>query len=280
MNRAVRFAVGYSVAMVRCALLGLLVCGCATLGGLVEKPKVTLRTVEVTRASFDGVSANFVFNVENPNPISVDLARLDYQVTLDGHALTGGRGDKPLSVPRNGTGTMVLPVSVRYVELGSAIGSMMTKQTLPYEIKATLGFATPIGTVDIPVESSGTFPVPQLPRPQLVGAQLLDLSLGGVTLRVNLALVNPNTFAVPVGGLAWRLGVEGTEVASGKSPAVDLPGNAALPVQLDVRIDFLRAGGAVASALRSGSATVAVEGQLDLGPFKIPVAVRQSLPLR
>jgi hypothetical protein len=51
-------------------------------------------------------------------------------------------------------------------------------------------------------------------------------------------------------------------------------------VQLNVRIDFLRTGAAVASALQSGSATVAVDGQLDMGPFKMPVSVRQALPLR
>jgi LEA14-like dessication related protein len=264
----------------RGAFLAVALCGCATLGGLVEKPKVTLHSVEVTSASFEGLSANFAFDVENPNPIGVDLSRLDYQLTIDGHQLAEGHGNQTLSVPSNGHGTMVLPVSVKFIELGQAVGSMLTKQTVPYTIKATLGFSTPMGTVDIPVESSGTFPVPQLPRPQLMGAQLSDLSLGGVTLRVNLAFVNPNTFAVPVGALAWHVSVEGADVASGSNPAMQLPASGTQPVQLDVRIDFLRAGSAVVTALRSGSATVAVDGQLDMGPFKMPVSLRQGLTLR
>ena len=264
----------------RGALVAFALCGCASLAGLVEKPKVTLHSVEVTSASFEGLSANFAFDVDNPNPIGVDLSRLDYQLTIDGHQLAEGHGNQTLSVPSNGHGTMVLPVSVRFVELGQAVASMMTKQTVPYTIKATLGFSTPMGTVDIPVESSGTFPVPQLPRPQLMGAQLSDLSLGGVTLRVNLAFVNPNAFALPVGGLGWRVSVEGADVASGSSPAMQLPPSGTQPVSLDVRIDFLRAGAAVASALRSGSATVAVDGQLDMGIFKMPVNLRQGLSLR
>jgi LEA14-like dessication related protein len=262
------------------SMMALLLCGCASLGGLVEKPKVTLHSVEVTRVSFEGLSANFAFTVENPNPIGVDLSRLDYQLTIDGHELAQGHGDQTLSVPSNGTGTMVLPVSVRFVELGQAVASLLTKQTLPYTIKATLGFSTPMGTVDIPVESSGSFPVPQLPRAQLLGAQLADLSLGGVTLQVNLGFANPNAFAMPVAGLAWRVSVEGASVASGSSPAMELPPSGTQPVRLDVRIDFLRAGTAVASALQAGSATVSVDGQLDMGVFKAPVSVAQSLRLR
>src|SRR5262249_9795045 len=154
--------------------------------------------------------------------------------------LAQGHGDRTLSVPSNGTGTMVLPVSVRFVELGQAVGSMLTKQNLPYTIKATLGFSTPVGTVDIPVASSGTFPMPQVPRAQLVAAQLADVSLGGVTLQVNLAFVNPNPFALPVAGMAWRVSVEGASVASGSSPAMELPAGGSQPVRLDARIDFLR----------------------------------------
>jgi LEA14-like dessication related protein len=254
--------------------------GCATLGGLVEKPKVTLTNVEITQASFQGLDAIFQFAVENPNAIGIDLARLDYRLTIDGQKVIEGHGDKPLQVPAHGNGTLALPVSIQFYELGRAVAAVLTRPELPYAIKATLGFNSPIGTIEVPIEQSGTFPVPRVPQFSLRGARLEGLSLGGVTVHVELGAKNPNSFELPTGAFDYRVRVEGTEVASGATSPGKLAPGETQPVLLACRIEFLRTGVAVAEALGSGAANVAVEGQLDLGAFKVPVSVSERVSLR
>ena len=46
---------------------------CAHLGSIFDPPKVTLQHVDVTELSFSGIATKFVFSVENPNPLGVDL---------------------------------------------------------------------------------------------------------------------------------------------------------------------------------------------------------------
>src|SRR5262249_23621607 len=141
--------------------------GCAAFGGLFQKPTVTLERVEITRIAFDGIGANFVFAVQNPNAIGADLASLRYQLTIDGHALAEGQGNQTLQVPAHGTGALVLPVSIRFVEFAESLLALFQKQVVPYTIDTRLGFQSPAGVIEIPIQSSGTFPVPRLPSVDL-----------------------------------------------------------------------------------------------------------------
>jgi LEA14-like dessication related protein len=131
--------------------------GCPELFSVMQKPNVTMKRVDLSSVTPMGLSANFVLAVDNPNPIGLPVGKLDYQLTVDGHALAAGQSSQNLSIPGNGSADVTLPVSVNFAELGLAVESMMTKSELPYTIRAKVGFDSVAGSIEVPIEQSGTF---------------------------------------------------------------------------------------------------------------------------
>jgi LEA14-like dessication related protein len=264
------------VRRLRVALLLLLL----PLGGcwpLFEKPRVHVSRVNLTSVSFAGVSADIVFAVDNPNALGVDLAKLDYQLTVDNHPFVAGASDRPLHVPANGAGELALPVSFKFVELAQALASIFAKKTVPFTISTRLGFGTPLGVLTVPIDYAGTLPVPQLPSLSIANAGVGGLSLSGARVSVTLNVRNNNAFVLPLGPLRYALTVEGAPIVSAATAPTQLGAGATLPLVLSAELDFVRVGMGVFRALRSGAATLALDGSFDLAGYSMPVHLQTTI---
>lgn len=250
---------------------------CAWLSGLVEKPKLSLQRVDLTSISFDGLAANFVIGVVNPNPIGAKLARLGYQITIDGHQFAEGAGPSGLNVPAKGTGSVTLPVAVKWTELAQSLASLFTKTQVAYGLATKLGFDTPAGILTVPLSTNGTFPVPQLPDVSFSNASIGSVNASGAYLQLGLSMRNKNAFPIPIGNLNYAVAVQGVSVASGATSGTNLAASATQPVTLGVNVNFLQTGLAIARAVTSRSATVGLQGALDLGPYKMPLSLSRTL---
>ena len=61
--------------------------GCETvekLAGGIRKPRVKVVGAEVTGLSFEAISLQFDVEVDNPNPIGIEMAGFDYELLMDG----------------------------------------------------------------------------------------------------------------------------------------------------------------------------------------------------
>ncbi|HEY7957793.1 MAG: LEA type 2 family protein [Polyangia bacterium] len=257
--------------------LGLSLGGCALLGDLVQRPSVSLRRVDVTSVSFQGIAVNFVLAVNNPNPIGVDLARLVYQITVDGHQFADGHTNSAAHVPAQGTGEVVIPVGIKFVDFAQSLASLFTKQKVPYTLATKLGFGTPAGVLEIPLSTSGTLPVPRLPDVHIASARLGEVGLTGATFNLLLGVHNPNTFAVPLGALSYRVTVAGSPVIASSAPGGQLAAGASNPLQISAHLDFLALGMGVARAIQSGGAEVALDGALQVGGYSMPLRLTTRL---
>jgi LEA14-like dessication related protein len=259
-------------------LLALTPCaGCSELLALVQKPTVKVKRVDLKRVSFQDLAVDVVLTVDNPNPIGLPVARLDYQVTVDGHALASGRADSSLAIPAAGSADVTLPVAARWDALGATAQSLFERDELPYVISARVGFDVPGGSFDVPIEHQGTLPVPRPPQVELGAVSLGDIDFSGATLHVGLALTNPNRFALPLGALAYRISVEDREVANGSAQPGELAAGEKRPLDLALRIDFLRAGAAIGAAVAARSARVALDGELDVAGHALPLHLAGAL---
>jgi LEA14-like dessication related protein len=258
------------------AVLGLLATSCAHLqevaSSILSRPKMTVQNVEITGVSLTGIAANVVCEVENPNAFQLSLGSFDYQLSLDQHPLVSGKASQGFNVPAQGKGTVSFPVEFRFTELGQGLLALFQKEQVGYGVKATMGFNSPIGVVNVPLEHNGTFPVPRLPEVSLAGASIGDLGFSGVTMKVRIGLTNKNRFPIPLGNMSYRIVVEGTEIATGGVPAPNLAPEATGAIELPLRINFLGAGAAVAQVIRSGRANLKVSGGLEV------TALHQTLP--
>jgi LEA14-like dessication related protein len=258
------------------ALVTLLATSCATLqqvaSSVLSRPKMTVQNVEITGVSLTGIAANVVCEVENPNAFQLSLGGFDYQLSLDQHPLVSGKASQGFNVPAQGKGTVSFPVEFRFTELGQGLLALFQKEQVAYGVKATMGFNSPIGVVNVPLEHNGTFPVPRLPEVSLAGASIGDLGFSGVTMKVKIGLANKNRFPIPLGTMSYRVLVEGTEIATGGVPAPSLAAEGSGAIELPLRINFLGAGAAVAQVIRSGRANLKVSGGLEV------TALHQTLP--
>lgn len=244
---------------------------CSLLNAVFQRPAVSLRNVELTSLSFQGISANFVLDVKNPNPIGLDLARLAYRINVDGHDFLDGGVKGALHVPAQGTGTIKVPVGIQFVAFAQSLAALFTKTEVPYSFATQLGFGTPAGVLDIPLSHSGSFPVPRLPSVSLSGARVSDVGLSGATLHLALGMQNHNQFAVPLGNLAYQVSIAGTPVISSSTAAGKLAAGASSPLDIAVRLDFVKLGLGIAQAVQSKSAKVALDGSLGVGSYAMPL---------
>lgn len=267
-------------------LLALSLCGCATLLQVAKsqfgQPKLSVRSVDITGLSLGSIAANIVCDVDNPNAFGLDLAGFDYQLTLDMKQLVGGKVTQGFNVPANGKGVVTFPVEFRFVEVGQAVLSLFRKEQVDYGVKTTLGFNSPIGVINVPLEHNGTFPVPRLPEISLAGAAAGSVNLTGATLRVRIGLKNRNNFPLPLGTFNYKLLIEGSEVSSGGVPAPTLAPNQSGTLELPVSINFLGSGGAIIKAIRSGRANIQLDGGLEIGGLGqvLPFHQETSVSLR
>jgi LEA14-like dessication related protein len=231
----------------------------------------------VVSVDFSGLSFDVVFNVVNPNVIGMDLASLNYRLTVDNHQFVAGGANRPLHVPAQGAGELHLPVTFKFVELAEALVSLFQKALVPYGIAVQLGFGTPIGVITVPISHNGMFPVPRIPDISIGRATVGRISATGADLDVGLTLHNGNKFAVPVTNLNYRLTLEGAPLAQAGTGYRQLAPGATQEVPLSVRADFLQAGLGILRAIESRSATIALEGTLELAGFSVPVRVSRTL---
>lgn len=256
--------------------------GCAALSRLLssafEKPTLVFQTATLDELGLEGATLRLHYRLDNPNAIGLAVARVGYQVDLDGQRAIGGRLPAGLDIPARGSAPIELPVRLRFGDVPAVARSLHQRTEVPYRVSGTLGFDTPIGPIEIPYSHDGTLPVPRMPLVRFESARIESLSFTRVAASVTLAVENPNGFALPAGSLSYALSLEGTEVA--RSAGVGLggiPANGTGMVKLPVELSPLGAGAAIASALRSGNVEAALEGGAKLGGFDLPVHLKKRL---
>jgi LEA14-like dessication related protein len=250
---------------------------CALLSGLFQRPTVSLQRVDVTSLSFTGIGANFVMKVDNPNAIGIDLARLGYQLTIEGKQLAAGQGNQAANIPANGSGLVTLPVAINFSDFVQSVEALLRKDNVNYSIAMSPGFNTPIGIIDIPLSHSGQFPTPKLPDVSLGSAAVGNVSFSGATFSLPINIRNKNGFALPINGLNYRVAIAGTQLIDAGANPGNVPANQLVNVPITAHIDFLRAGIGVVNAIRGGAADVSLNGVLDLGGYKMPLNLATRL---
>jgi len=135
--------------------------GALALGGcgFVQQPSLALRSVEVQKGDAQELAASFHFDVTNPNPIALDVARSSYALSLNGSEVaSSGEANIPLHLAAVGSSPLVLPITLRYEDVVSgAIGAVLGGGPR-YEIEVVLGFDTKAGPLDVSVTQTGDLP--------------------------------------------------------------------------------------------------------------------------
>ena len=144
--------------------------GCALVNAIsqsVTTPKVTFKTAELREVTLQGVSLDFLFEVQNPNAVGAEISSLAYDLRLNGSRFAKGTTKEALRVEPHGTSDVRFPFEINFQELGRTMSSLLGGQsTVKYELDVALTFDTSIGRIEVKRSADGEI---EIPKPSLLG---------------------------------------------------------------------------------------------------------------
>lgn len=86
--------------------LAMLLAGCATLAGISEKPRVSLKGVEPLEIGLFEQRFLLMLRVENPNTVPIPIQGLSFDIELNGQHFASGLSDKAVTLSAMGEGVV------------------------------------------------------------------------------------------------------------------------------------------------------------------------------
>lgn len=246
-----------------------------------QRPRVSLADQRITHLDFNGIALAFGLSVDNPNPIGIQLAGLDYDLKLDGNPFLAGKQAQRMSIAAAGNSRVELPLSFTFSELRRSLRQLGDKAEVPYELVTGLMIEVPLlGTLRYPVTTRGTLPVPHMPSVSLQKVKLQRLDFSGATMELQLALDNPNAFGIDLNALNYDFTVNGKHWASGKRNNLGAVKKGAKgTITLPLSLNFMELGSGIYKLVSGGGALdYQLNGSLNarsdqrlLGAFDLPI---------
>jgi LEA14-like dessication related protein len=239
--------------------LSLILSAGAIVGCQPAKPTVSFSNVAVTGFTDRGVDLDLTWQVDNPNPVGLRLTSMDYALSLEQRQLLSGASGEPVSVPAMGSSVVRTPVSVSLADLAAL--SAARDDWLDYQVDSTLVFDVMGADVPISVNPSGQIARVQPPRMRLAD---LRLDPAAAAMEIDLAVENPNAFALPSATLngALRYGQAVLARLDDRPTPAIAPG-ASETITLTVSGGGFGAIRAAREAL-AGGGSLALDGGMDL----------------
>lgn len=263
----------------------LLLPGALLLNGCTEldpyTPKIRFDRLEVNSVTWDDADTNFVFAVDNPNPVEITLASFDYALAFEGLEFMSGADPDGLVLGAAGASELSLPVSLVFEELYEMVQAVRGEDTIDFELAGHFGFDTPIGLVELPYDAGGDFPALRTPSFSFDALRVDEVGLSSATLALDLAVDNDHASTLDFTDFSYAFELEGYDVGSGTVPelgAVDGANTGILTLPLE--IEYGGAGYAIYEILVGGADNVNIglaASSEVLTPFgTVPLAIDKS----
>ncbi len=218
---------------------GLLVNGCASLQGIVQKPTVQVAAVKLGSLSLSAATLHVDLKVDNPNPVGVKVRNIVYDLKINNKNLLKGTQDQGVHLPSTGSGIVELPLQVNYFDLYDSVLELFAHQTVAYDLSGSVG----IGPFDIPFHTDGELPIPKLPAVRLKSVDIAAFSFTGADLVFTLGLKNSNSFPIDVNEVACDIKLGGKTFAEGLARRIDpLLANSEALLEVALRVSFFDLG--------------------------------------
>lgn len=126
-----------------------------------QRPRLSLRSLQLRRLDFDGAELRATVGIDNPNGFTLQLDRLEYRLEVNGEPWAGGGSSAPLRIAPGGHGTLTLSLDVDFDELGSGAYNLLARgRPIDYRLQTTLHASAADGgpgRFELPWSHSGRF---------------------------------------------------------------------------------------------------------------------------
>jgi LEA14-like dessication related protein len=257
--------------------------GCS--GGLSDILSVNFDRLDVDSIDFEQADTRFVFRVDNPNPIGIELARFNYTLTMGDIEWVTGEDADGLVIEAASGSEVSLPVQVAWASLYDLVQANRGADSLPFTLEGSFGFDSPIGAIDLPYSAGGVFPALRAPAVGFKALRVEDYSIAGATLALDLDVDNDHASTLDFVNFDYAIELEGSTVAEGLvAELASVPGASADTVTLPIELDFLEAGMGLYDAISASRIDVGLRARTDvlidtfegLEPLEVPLEIDEA----
>ena len=217
------------------------------------KPTISFKSMDLRSIDFSQATVDFVFTVDNPNPMSVTASSFTYALAIAGKKLAAGQQSDGISLKANGGSDVALPVAVKFADLLALGKAIQGVDKVGYALTTSFGFNTPVGEVIVPLDHEGDFPVMHKPEIRLIGIRSKGLNLleQRANLVVDLGVANKHGGStLGFEGFNWKLDLGGKQAANGAlANLAGVDAGKEQIVQLPITIQLLQMGTVVYNAV-------------------------------
>jgi LEA14-like dessication related protein len=254
--------------------------GCEALSDFT--PKVHFDRLDVNEIDFQHADVDFVFQVDNPNPIDVALADFSYALALEEVPFLEGTNDQGFRLEANGASELGLPLDVVFAEVFDTIDATRGKDLVDFRLAGDLGFDTPAGKVDLPYREEGDFPALRTPTFRFQALRVPKVNLTTAEVEVDIGVDNPQGTTLFFDRFDYGLSLGGIDVADGFVSTFAVEGAEEGTLTLPISVNLLSVGEVVLDALDGDRIDLGLNATMDVDtPFGIvPLAIDETGKLR
>jgi hypothetical protein len=295
------------------ALPMLLLAGCVPVDGKSPLsgffPTVSFTRLDVNGIDFEQVSTDFVFTVDNPNPVGFAIDHFDYGLAFSGIEWASGDNPDGLAINPDVGSEVALPVDIVFEELFDMVEASRGLDHLPFGLDGNFGIRLESDTLilseseteasaagvasveedgegyvlDLPYSADGDFPALRRPGLSFRKLKIRDYSLSSVDMALKFDVDNDHASELVFTRFDYDLSLGGSQVISGVVDGLNQvisgasedgeESRAGTVLVVPIEIDLAEAGaGLLDAVLGSSRMNIGFEAAADVEtPFGIAV---------
>ncbi len=134
---------------------------CASTETMIAAPAVQLKSVELSKVTFNQQTFLLGFDVSNPNSFPLPVRAVRYRLLFDDKSFASGETQGNFTVPAHGDDHFVLSVNVNFLDSATQLTSLLRggmPEHVNYELQGSLEIDIPF-VKPVPFSSTGIIPV-------------------------------------------------------------------------------------------------------------------------
>jgi LEA14-like dessication related protein len=258
----------------------------AILGGCEELdpylPKVRFKELQVQDIDFQKADVDFVFSVDNPDPVDISLSSFSYNLGLEDVNFLSGDDADGMTLAAVGSSDLALPVSLTWEDAWNTVQATKGEDYVDFGLDGDFGFETPIGEALIPYDAGGNFPAVRTPKfgfKKLRVTHFDPFSLSA-DVAVDLNVENEHASSLFFENFDYDLSLGDNHVGHGLIPDLGAVDGATTGVlTLPLTIDLFSAGDQVIQAISgNGNLNIGLDATTDVDtPFGLlPLSIDEK----
>ena len=266
--------------------------GCSTLQELanIQKPAVSVENIHITGLNFNQLDLLFDLGIENPNPLAITLAGMNYEFYLNDRLFFKGLGDSTQTIAAKAKSQVEIPLSLDFKNIYQTYRSLKNQDSSDYKMQIGLTFDLPvIGRTTLPISKEGKIPLIKFPSVKVNSLKLKNLNLTSASLELDINIENPNSLSLMLNQLNYQLRINQQNWLSGdQSQPQEITAKASQSLKIPFSLNFIEIGQTVYQTLQGNqnlnydfSGKITVKGSDTLIPTTdIPFTTTGILPLK